>query len=233
MKTNFTFLGLLAFAALLFISHDLHETAHMVVGRILCGEWGVRDFNNVSPIVKGCEPGMYSLLGSYAGPLVSYLGMWIGFVLLAKKNTFNQQIWGFCFVFANVPFARFFTAMLRGGDEFHSLKYILADQIDLNMIWILNALLVFALILPPLLRAFYFIQAPKRVLIFIGFLILPMLFEFAVLHTGLNYVILKQGILYEPVFFGNPLLVNLLIILESSIFLIFYPKIKTLWVKNY
>ena len=45
MKININLRTILAFIALVFVMHELHEIAHTAVGRVLCGCWGPRDFN--------------------------------------------------------------------------------------------------------------------------------------------------------------------------------------------
>ena len=45
MKIKITGKFIIAFLALTFVLLELHEIVHTGVGRIICGCWGLRDFN--------------------------------------------------------------------------------------------------------------------------------------------------------------------------------------------
>ena len=46
LKFDFSLPWAVAFVALLFVHNELHEIAHTVVGRLICGAWGPRNFNS-------------------------------------------------------------------------------------------------------------------------------------------------------------------------------------------
>jgi hypothetical protein len=94
----------LAFSFLLLAVHEAHELAHAAAGRLICGEWPVRDFN-AWHFTRECG----SWWPTAAGPLFSYAVMLIG-ALLARRG-------GIALIFAANPFARIFTAAMGGGDE--------------------------------------------------------------------------------------------------------------------
>jgi len=99
----------LAYSFLLLAVHEVHELAHAVAGRVLCGAWPVRDFN-AWRFAGGCT----SWLPSAAGPVFSYALMLVGAILAARA----ASRWvGIALIFAANPFARIFTAVMGGGDE--------------------------------------------------------------------------------------------------------------------
>lgn len=97
-----------AYSFLLLAIHEAHELAHAAVGRWLCGEWPVRDFN-AWHFTGECA----SWWPTAAGPLFSYALMLIGALMIAKGARWG----GVALVFAANPFARVFTAVMGGGDE--------------------------------------------------------------------------------------------------------------------
>lgn len=100
-----------AFSFLLLAIHEAHEVAHAVVGRVVCGEWPVRDFNSWH-FTGECA----SWLPTAAGPAFSYLLILIGAVLALRAG--SPWRWsGVALIFAANPFARLFTAVMGGGDE--------------------------------------------------------------------------------------------------------------------
>lgn len=97
-----------AFSFLLLAVHEAHELVHAVVGRVLCGEWPVRDFNSWH-FTGECA----SWLPTAAGPVFSYALMLAGAAVIAKGLRWP----GVALIFAANPFARLFTAVMGGGDE--------------------------------------------------------------------------------------------------------------------
>jgi|GEM_PF-5152979 len=68
-----------AFIALRHVFHELHEFGHMIAGRLLCSEFGSRDFNRVAAIPTSCQitPSI-DFRVSLAGPMVNYCAIWVG-----------------------------------------------------------------------------------------------------------------------------------------------------------
>lgn len=109
---------IVAFSFLLLTTHEAHELAHAVTGRIVCGEWPVRDFN-AWRFVGACS----SYVPTAAGPLFSYLLMAIGsFAALRRDGSYRWA--GIALLFAANPFARIFTAAVGGGDEMVVAQHI-------------------------------------------------------------------------------------------------------------
>lgn len=206
-KIRFSFPNMLAFAAVLFICHELHEISHTAVARLQCGCWGQRDFN-VWNVCESCPVGANVLWASIAGPAFTYALIWIGFILMSAKLTPGYKSLGWVLVMANKPFARLFTVLMKGGDE-SFITRTLFEQERLSVVaWVIEVIVVLLLIVPPLVRAWKQLHARKRILIFIAFLLLPMLIEFVLLHK-LGNNLLEKGTLNEPGILGSPVLVNL------------------------
>ena len=123
IKLNFKF-GI-SFLALIFMMHEAHEIAHTTLGRIICGDWGERDFN-VWGLAEGCNQGdLVSMLPTYFGPFFTFIMIWIGAFFLKPENSVQKKSFGFALIFANMPLARIFTAIIGGGDEVYATNLLL------------------------------------------------------------------------------------------------------------
>jgi hypothetical protein len=198
---------LFAFISLLFICHELHELMHTAVAYFQCGCWGQRDFN-VWNVCAACASLDNTLWITAAGPFISYLFVWIGWWLMSKRNTVAIQSTGFALVWANVPFARLFTVLMKGGDEGVLTRDFSGQRSISTTVWLIEISIILLLILPAFIRAWKLLQPQRRALVFIGFLIAPMLLEFITMHIGGNQL-LKAGVLNRIGLLGSPLLVNL------------------------
>ena len=121
---------IVAFIALRHIIHEAHEFAHMIIGRLLCGVWGTRDFNNVHSMSDAYMQHQFgsSLLG-LEGPFVNYFLIWLGALLIVYGKSASKKSWGLTIIFASLPFARFFTALTGGGDEFGVIKTLIQRKL--------------------------------------------------------------------------------------------------------
>lgn len=202
----FTPKKVVAFLALLFVCHELHELVHTTVAYFQCGCWGQRDFN-AWQICNACSPNVNTVWATLAGPLVTYLMIWVGWLLMEKKNTLAQQSIGFALVWANVPFARLFTVLMKGGDEGVITRAIIGQPKLPIGVWLLEIAVILVLVVPPFIRAWQLLASQKRFWVFIAFLIGPMLIEFVTMHQ-LGNQLLAKGILDREGILGSPLLVN-------------------------
>jgi hypothetical protein len=104
--------------------------------------------------------------------------------------------------------ARSLTAAVGGGDEVYAFQRLWADQLGSTAIWIGGLILVLLISLPPLIRAWRVLDSKGRVWMFTGFLVLPFVFDVAVVLFGMN-TLLEQGLLDQTGLIGSPVLVNL------------------------
>ena len=129
MKLKLTPKFIMTFLALTFVMHEAHEIVHTSIGRLICGCWGQRDFN-VWGLCEGCsEQKPYAIISTFAGPIFTFIMIWIGTILISKTKTENQKAIGFSLIFANMPFARILTASMGSGDEVWGLNQLLKNCI--------------------------------------------------------------------------------------------------------
>ncbi len=197
----------LALFALMRCTSELHEQIHIQTGRIICGGYGERDFN-VWQLAEVCRATQSAYLATLAGPLLSFAVMWTGAFLLLKAKNLNYKAVGFSLVFAPLPFARIFTAMMGGGDEKVVLLAFLENELSLATIKILAAVIVTAICLPPILIAWRSIENRFAALYIAGFSVLPLIIVGLFVFKFLN-PLLASGFLSSAPVLGTPLLVVL------------------------
>lgn len=101
---------LAAFVPLIVVAHEMHELAHTVSGRIVCGEWAQRDFNRWS--IDHCA----SWVPTAMGPAFSFALMAAG-VALARVPHGGRRWLALALIFAANPLARIITVGTGHGDE--------------------------------------------------------------------------------------------------------------------
>jgi uncharacterized membrane protein YozB (DUF420 family) len=203
-----------AFFALNGVVSELHEQAHITTGRLMHGCYGSRDFNNWQECAASALP-----LASMAGPLFSYIVMWLGAWLVARAATPGNRALGFALVFAPLPFARVFTVLMKGGDERIFLTALTGDVLPpgaLRAVVIAFTLLFCA---PPVWFAWRALGNRHRGWIVAAFCVVPLLVIWAYKLKLLNGL-LQQGVLATPVILGTPafvLLVFALMLLATAL----------------
>ncbi len=203
MKLKLTPKYIVTFLALTFLMHEAHEIVHTSVGRIVCGAWGTRDFN-VWGTCESCAANPFEILSTAAGPIFTFIMIWLGSSLLKQDKTENQKAFGFSLIFANIPFGRIFNPIFGGGDE-----VVVVDSILHN--WELSRLvvlfLIFLIITYPLFKTYKLIENKYKVGWFLGFLILPIICDLLIV-LGVMNTILEKGVLNNYWILGSPILVT-------------------------
>ncbi|MGG9964183.1 hypothetical protein [Ferruginibacter sp. SUN106] len=213
LKLNIKFS--IAFISLHFIMHELHELVHTAVGRLICGCWGQRDFN-VWQLCEGCmESHSIAVLAVFAGPLFTFMMIWIGVYILKAASTNQQKAFGFAFIFANNPFARIFTAAMGKGDEVSGLNTLLHNH---TLAWVIGLAIVLLLTVFPLYKTFTIINNKKRAGYLLLFLFAPMVLDLVIVF-GLMNTLLKKDILSSYWILGCPVLVTLFTTLVTIVFI--------------
>lgn len=227
MKLRPTPKFVLAFVALLFGMHEAHEIVHTTVGRIICGCWGLRDFN-VWELCTGCsDNNPISVMATFAGPAFSFLIMWVGASLLRSDRTVSQKSIGFSLVFANMPFARILTTTMGGGDEVYGLNVLLNNY---SLAWALGLGIVIMLCSIPLYVTYKAIKNERRIGWFLLFLVAPVVIDVVVVLLGLN-TMLQNGILDQYWILGSPMLVTLWTFLVFASYILMRKHLSKLGVK--
>jgi len=189
-----------AFSFLLLAVHEAHELAHAVVGRLVCGEWPVRDFN-MWRFTGECV----SWWPTAAGPLFSYSLMGIGGLLARGRRAWRTA--GIALLFAANPFARIFTVAMGGGDETvvaQRLAGLAERTIALRLVTLLFVLAVCGTAIVVAWRSMRGVT--RGALWFVGALLWPMVLTGVGLFVVGNGM-LRRGWLATPVIAGAPLLV--------------------------
>ena len=204
MKIKLTLGAVIAFIALLFLMHEAHEMVHTAVGRMICGCWGQRDFN-VWSLCEGCmEKYPVAVWATFAGPLFTFTMIWMGVYFLSSANTAWRSL-GFALIFANIPFARIFTAAMDKGDEVYGLNRLLHQH---QLSWVLGLTIVLLFTAYPLWKVYKAINNKNRVGYFILFLLSPMMLDMIIVF-GLMNTLLRNGVLSSDWILGAPVIVTL------------------------
>jgi hypothetical protein len=207
MRIKLSFSYLITFLLLELVMLELHETVHIVVGRLICGCWGPRDFNVWSLCADCSQKQPLWWLATLAGPLFSFGLMWLGTSWLFSNQP-DRKALGFSLIFANIPFGRITNVMMGGGDEMVVIRQLLADQYSRTQLVLICSVIVLVLGLPPILAAYRVLINRLSWLYVLGFLTLPLLFLLLYVLTGLNALI-NHGFLSNPWLMGTPLLITL------------------------
>ncbi|HKO81274.1 MAG TPA: hypothetical protein VJU78_12800 [Chitinophagaceae bacterium] len=220
MQIKITFRYVIAFFALNMIMVELHEQVHINTGYFICGCYGPRNFN-VWAIGEHCALQQWSFVATLTGPLFSYALMWLGAWWIAKSSNHKKKILGFSLLFANLPFARIFTALAGGGDEKVVMQAV-SGNADPFISKLNAALIVTVVCLPPMIVAYRKLNAPNRFLWITGFAMMPLIYGMLYHHIFLNWL-LKKGIASNSYILGTPSLILLHFIL-MLLLLIFFRK---------
>ena len=219
MRIRITWKYILAFFALNMVMGELHEQAHINTGFLICGCYGPRDFNVWATCEQCVHPSM-AYLATLAGPLFSCFLMWVGALWFARsRNEFRQQI-GFSLLFANLPFARIFTALMGGGDEKVVVQALTAGDLSQLSSKIIALVIVVSICLPPMIIAAKHLKNKNRGWIIAGFATIPLIYGMLYHHIFLNSL-LKKGILSNVHFLGSADIILIHVILMMLLLLFF------------
>jgi len=206
---------LLALAALMLVTGEIHEQVHINVGYFLCGGYGERDFNAWA-LAKDCALPEWKFLATAVGPVFSYLMMWTGAFLLLRSSSKDRRAPGFSLIFAPLPFARIFTAVMGGGDEKVVFLKIFENRLSVQSGKIAAAFFVAAVCLPPVLIAWSKLKNRFAWLYIAGFCVLPMVVLGFYVLTFLNSL-LAAGFLSSAAILGTPTLVLVHFLLAAAV----------------
>jgi len=205
-----TFKNLLVFVFFFFAMHELHEQAHIITGRLICGCWGKRDFN-VWDVCSNClEQHPAAILATFAGPVFTFIMLWLGRYLVKFGQSAQHQSLGLVLILGNMQFGRMYMAAVGSGDEQWGLRQVFLNHDHSNalLIKIIGFLAVLVICLPPLITAGKAIANKRKLLVFISFLIAPLILDTVVILILLNRI-LQKGVLNMVLMPGTPLLITL------------------------
>lgn len=208
LNLKFEWRFLVSFLLLEFICLQGHEIIHHLTGRVICGAWGTMTFWIFTLPGTCFETNPYALLATAAGPALSYFLMWAGMLILLRTG---HSLLGFSLIFANLPFARFITVAINGGDEMVIARNLIGEG-SRPVILTLTVLIL----LPPLINAFRSIKNHRRLLILAGFLVLPVLFDAVLKRVLLSFLFERLEIPTRV--FGIPLFIVVVDLLALTTF---------------
>ena len=179
---------------------SLHELVHHFAGFVVCGDWGYKTFNSFS---TACEHLPKTYIATYAGPVFSFAMMYVGMNYLKPTASTLKKHLGFALIFAQMPAQRMMGPILGFNDELYATTKLFGSN-AMNA-WVVG-IIIFAICIPPLIKAFKAIQNQNRVLWFLlYFLLLPyilfgppfMLMEYLMVEKGfLDQTVIGIGLLF-------------------------------------
>lgn len=209
LQIRFSFKNLAVFMFFFFLMHELHELAHIITGRIICGCWGNRDFN-VWDVCPGClQQHPLAIAATFAGPVFTFAMLWMGRYWLKHSGPAAYRSLGLVLILGNMQFGRMYMAATGSGDEVWGLRYLFLnpDHSNLLLIKIAAFLIVSVICIPPLATAYRAIANKNKVLIFAAFLIIPLMLDTVIILMVLNGILAK-GIWSSVWIMGTPLLIT-------------------------
>ncbi|MEO7522699.1 MAG: hypothetical protein ABIT58_01320 [Ferruginibacter sp.] len=227
MKIKLSPATIFAFLLFTIVMLEMHEMVHIIIGRMICGCWGTRDFNTWH-LCEGCgELHSFAWLATLAGPLFSFAMMWLGMLLLYSSDVPKKSI-GFCLVFANIPFGRITQVMKGAGDEMVVARQLLKQSFDNNQITFICSVIVAIIVLPPVVKAFSVLSNRRRWFYLICVLTLPLLFILLYILVGMNSL-LNNGFLSSSWIMGTPLFITLHTCIAITLLVVFRKNISRLF----
>ena len=209
MKQKFTLKYFFAFISLLFLFQEIHDWAHFLVSKFLCGCTGIKNFDYWT-ICDSCDISSSLLFFVWiAGPLVTFIIVWLARNLMKRSNSLERRSVGFSMLFAASPFIYILASAQGGGDFALALKALFPGILETNhrLISLMALSISLILIVPPFLKSMKLVKDKKeRLLIYPLFIILPPIIKYIGLDVGMTKL-LKMELLDEDIFTGIPLLV--------------------------
>lgn len=139
-----------------------HEFGHHLVAALECGGVGRVVFTQFQER-DGCQ----AIAGNIAGPVISFVIMWLGVWLMAR---IGWRMVGLALVVGSIPILRVFSVM-SGGDDWNYTGYLLHKNRYVAPL----TTLVLALVIPALAIAWRRVRMTRQWLLFPATLILPMI----------------------------------------------------------
>lgn len=172
---------------------SLHELVHHFAGYVVCGSWGTKTFNSFSTT---CEHLPKTYIATYAGPLFSFIIMYIGAYFLKNGTTDLKKHLGFALIFAQMPAQRMMGPIMGFNDELYATNKLFGNN-QLNS-WIVG-IIIFAICIPPLLIAYRSIKNKYRSPWFLlYFLFLPYIL-FGPPFVLMEYLMVQKEVLDQTV----------------------------------
>ncbi len=213
LKLNWRYL--LAFYCIIMLYSSLHELVHHFVGYLICGEWGTKSFNSFS---MACNVGKVTYLATYAGPLFSFIMMYVGTYLMKNHTSDYKKHLGFAMIFAQLPLQRMVMPMFGMNDELFASTYIFGNT---YATYAVVTIVIWVICIPPLIVAYKSIANKYKTLWFLLYLILLPYIIWGPIFGLLEYLMVQKQILSRAV-----IGIGLLFIINEAVTIIGYFFVK-------
>lgn len=210
LTLKITFRYCIALYCITMLYASLHELIHHFSAYFICGAWGYKSFNYFS---TACEGTLKSWYATYTGPLFNFIMMYIGAALLKGDSNYKKHL-GFAMIFAQLPLQRMISPFFRMNDEFIATISLFGDT-PLNY-WLV-IILIWAICIPPLVKAFLAIKNRYRWLWFLFYLILFPYLLWGPIFGLLEYLMVNKHVLDQQI-----IGIGLLFILNEIVTIIAY-----------
>jgi hypothetical protein len=194
MNLKLSPLYLLSFLILVFLVHELHDWAHTLVARAMCPCWGMRVFDGWDFCPDCFASAGARALATVAGPVITFIFLWIGWSLLNEDNQLDEQSLGCTIVLACLPLNILLAATAGGGDLTNAIRWLEPHDAQNNphFVSLLGLLIVVVLTVPPLVRTFLRLPGYRgKFILFPIFLLVPRWLDHWVVSIGLNRWLIK------------------------------------------
>ncbi|MDE3253533.1 MAG: hypothetical protein KGO92_12045 [Bacteroidota bacterium] len=217
LKINWQYI--LGFLSLNMVLGELHEQAHIQTGYAICGCYGERNMSVWTTCVSCLHPS-YAIWATVAGPLFSYFLYWAAAYWIIRHRKDKSRFYAMAILFASLPFARIFTAVMGGGDEKIVILHLLENPSSQLPAKILAVLVTLVFCLPPLMVAIRQLPEKNKAVYVAGFVIGPLLFGMIWQRFFLNSL-LSKGLGTTQFLAGTPILVMIHFFAMLLLFFIF------------
>ena len=211
VKLKITWKYCIAFYCIGMLYASLHELVHHFVGYLVCGDWGLKTFNSFTTTCDG-EP--ISYVATYAGPLFSFIMMYVGAYFLNNKFSNFKRHLGFAIIFAQIPLQRMTSPFFRMNDEYYATAMLYGNT---DIVYWSVIIVIWAICLPPLIKAYKAISNRYRIIWFLFYLVLFPYLLVGPFFFGLEYLITEKEFLAQPI-----IGISLLFIINEVITIIAY-----------
>lgn len=192
IKLKITWKYCIAFYCVIMLYVSLHELIHHFSGYIICGDWGIKTFNYFE---TACENERKSYLATYAGPLFSFIMMYVGMSFLKKKSNYKRHM-GFAIIFAQLPLQRMVSPFFKMNDEYYASFRLFGDS---EIMYWLVIIIIWLICLPPLIMAYNVIENRFKEFWFIFYLGFFPYVLWGPFFGGLEYLMVEKEILAKQI----------------------------------
>ncbi len=189
VKLRVTWKYCVAFYCVIMLYVSLHELVHHFAGYAICGDWGYKTFNYFE---TACEDQLKSYYATYAGPLFSFLMMYVGAYLVRAGSSDYRRHLGFAMIFAQLPLQRMVMPLFRMNDEFHASVHLFGDT---PLTFWGTASVVWLVAVPPLVVAYRGIENRWKTAWFLFYLVLFPYLLWGPVFGLLEFLMVNRGVL--------------------------------------